>query len=104
VATPEQVHRITKYVVETFQHIETGVHLHATPVGRKQKIDAAYTAGCKRFDGALLGIGGCPMANDELVGNMDTEQLIHYFSAADQLSINETALQQSIAMAKEIFV
>ncbi len=103
-ATPEQVHIMTKYVIQNFPNIETGVHLHSTPVNRKLKIDAAYTAGCTRFDGALMGIGGCPMADDELLGNMDTEQMIHYFSAGKQLSINEEALNKSIQLAKTIFV
>jgi hydroxymethylglutaryl-CoA lyase len=103
-ATPEQVHEMTKYVINAFPSVETGVHLHSTPVNRRLKIDAAYTAGCTRFDGALMGIGGCPMADDELVGNMDTEQMIHYFSEAASFSINEKALNKSIYLAKTMFV
>ncbi|MFT3704618.1 MAG: hydroxymethylglutaryl-CoA lyase [Agriterribacter sp.] len=103
-ATPERVFSMTNYVIKTFPNIETGVHLHSTPIARALKIDAAYKAGCRRFDGALMGIGGCPMANDELVGNMDTEQMIHYFSTADNYHLNEEALNKSIALAKKIFV
>lgn len=103
-ATPEQVHEMTSYVIKTFPSVETGVHLHSTPVNRRLKIDAAYTSGCMRFDGALMGIGGCPMADDELVGNMDTEQMIHFFAEASPLSIDEEALNKSIYLAKTIFV
>ena len=104
-ATPEQVNHITAHLVSAFPEVEIGVHLHSTPIHRAHKIDAAFKAGCRRFDGALMGIGGCPMANDELVGNMDTEQMIAYFSKlqlCDQ--INTEAQWQSITMAQTIFV
>ena len=69
VATPEQVYDMTSYLVESLPGVEIGVHLHSTPDNWKEKLEAAIKAGCKRFDGALKGIGGCPMADDELVGN-----------------------------------
>ena len=104
-ATPEQVHRITEHLVATLPAVEIGVHLHSTPIHRAHKIDAAFKAGCRRFDGALMGIGGCPMANDDLVGNMDTEQMITYFSRLRLCDhINTEALQQSIVIAQTIFV
>ena len=78
-ATAGQVRRITKYLVDSLPGTEIGVHLHSTPMNWKEKVDAALSAGCKRFDGALKGIGGCPMADDELVGNMDTELMIPQF-------------------------
>ncbi|PVD52353.1 hydroxymethylglutaryl-CoA lyase [Terrimonas sp.] len=103
-ATPEQVFSVTKSVIEKFPGIETGVHLHSTPFNRIAKIDAAFKAGCTRFDGALMGIGGCPMADDDLVGNMDTEQLISYFSNAGKpLQLDQQALQESITIAQSIF-
>ncbi|MFT3747148.1 MAG: hydroxymethylglutaryl-CoA lyase [Agriterribacter sp.] len=103
-ATPEQVYSVTKSVIEKFPAVETGVHLHSTPLNRTAKIDAAFKAGCVRFDGALMGIGGCPMADDDLVGNMDTEQLIAYFSKAGKpLRLDEQALQESITIAQSIF-
>ena len=71
-ATKEQVYQVTKYLVDSLPETEIGVHLHSTPANWKEKVDAALQAGCMRFDGALKGIGGCPMADDELVGNMDT--------------------------------
>ena len=79
VASPEQVYDMTSYLVESLPATEIGVHLHSTSENWQQKLDAAVKAGCKRFDGALKGIGGCPMANDELVGNMNTEWMISYF-------------------------
>ena len=82
-ATKEQVYHITKYLVDSLPETEIGVHLHSTPANWKEKVDAALQAGCKRFDGALKGIGGCPMADDELVGNMDTELMIPYFEGTE---------------------
>ncbi len=105
VATPEQVTDMTAYTIKHFPGIETGVHLHSTPLNRIFKIEAAYKAGCRRFDGALMGIGGCPMANDDLVGNMDTVQMLHYFSkTGGQLNVNEAALQQSLQLAATTFI
>ena len=103
-ATPEQIFNVTKSVIDQFPEIETGVHLHSAPLNRTAKIEAAFKAGCHRFDGALMGIGGCPMANDELVGNMDTVQLITYFSQQGiKLPVNLQALQESITIANKIF-
>src|SRR5690606_17822689 len=99
-ATPEQVNHITGHLIDTLPAVEIGVHLHSTPVHRAQKIDAAFKAGCRRFDGALMGFGGCPMANDDLVGNMDTEQMIAYFSKLKLCNhIDLESLEQSIIMA-----
>ncbi len=104
-ATPEQVARVTRHVIDALPNIEIGVHLHSTPIHRAHKIDAALQSGCRRFDGALMGIGGCPMANDELVGNMDTEQMIAYFSTLQLCDdIDTSALQQSISLAQSTFV
>jgi hydroxymethylglutaryl-CoA lyase len=104
VATPEQVSVITKVLIDSFKGIEIGVHLHSSLINWRPKIDAAYKAGCRRFDGALKGIGGCPMAEDVLVGNMDSALLIDYFNTLDLLSpINEEALQHSLRLADEIF-
>jgi len=74
-------------------------------VNWEEKLDAAVRAGCKRFDGALKGIGGCPMADDELVGNMDTELMIGYFMEKGiSLPLNTIALQESLRLANEIFI
>jgi len=104
-ATKEQVYQVTRYLVDSLPEIEIGVHLHSTPVNWKEKVDAALQAGCKRFDGALKGIGGCPMADDELVGNMDTELMIPYFSEKNLLnSLDMDALKKCSMLASEIFV
>lgn len=104
-ASPEQVFDMTSYLVETLPGVEIGVHLHSSPDNWRDKLDAAWRAGCRRFDGALKGIGGCPMADDELVGNMDTEKMISYFrETGSVLTINQEALQRSLQMASQIFV
>ena len=104
-ALPSQVTSIVKKVISTFPNIETGVHLHSSNTNWRQKIDAALEQGCLRFDGALKGIGGCPMADDELVGNMDSELMIPYFKELGYCKeIDTNALAQSIKLATEIFV
>ncbi|HET9058110.1 MAG TPA: hydroxymethylglutaryl-CoA lyase [Chitinophagaceae bacterium] len=104
-ATPQQVFSITNYLVAQLPNTEIGVHLHSTPINWKEKLDAAIKAGCRRFDGALKGIGGCPMANDELVGNMDTELMIPYFKEKGLLTnMNEEALIESNHLASTIFI
>jgi hydroxymethylglutaryl-CoA lyase len=107
-ATPEQVFSVTDHLVRQLPGYEIGVHLHSTDKGRKAKIDGALQAGCRRFDGALKGIGGCPMAGDELVGNMDTEWMIDYFRTSPLIGpgqdyVNDDALQESLRIAVEIF-
>jgi hydroxymethylglutaryl-CoA lyase len=105
IAQPAQVASVTKKVINAFPQIETGVHLHSTNKNWQQKIDAALEEGCRRFDGALKGIGGCPMANDELVGNMDSELIILYFKELGYCkNLDIAALEQSIKLADEIFV
>lgn len=104
VATPEQVYDITRMLVSVLPNTEIGVHLHSRRHNWKEKIDAALKAKCRRFDGAMKGIGGCPMANDDLVGNMNTELLIPYFEELKLLNgINKEALSEASALASEIF-
>ena len=104
-ATADQIHRVTKYLVDALPDIEIGVHLHSTSFNWKEKVDAALNAGCKRFDGVLKGIGGCPMAGDDLVGNMDTELMIHYFNELNLTNgLNREALVNCSRMASELFV
>jgi hydroxymethylglutaryl-CoA lyase len=104
-ATAEQVYDMTEYLVDSLPGIEIGVHLHSKPTSWKEKLEAAVKAGCKRFDGALKGIGGCPMANDELVGNMNSELMISYFEENNWLNnLNKEALEKSLRLAAEIFV
>lgn len=104
-ATKDQVYRVTKYLVDSLPGTEIGVHLHSTPANWKEKVDAALQAGCTRFDGALKGIGGCPMADDELVGNMDTELMIPYFEEKGLVNhLDNEALLKCSLLASEIFV
>ena len=103
-ADPGQVARITRYLVEELPGVETGLHLHSTPHNREAKIKAGLEAGCLRFDGALKGIGGCPMADDILVGNVDTEWMIHYFGRLKLLPpLDDEALKQSLWLAEGVF-
>ena len=104
IARAVQVHSITKYLVDLLPEIEIGVHLHSRADNWKEKLDAAVNAGCKRFDGALKGIGGCPMANDELIGNMNMEWMIQYFEQKNLLgTINNAELTNCIRIAEKIF-
>lgn len=105
IATPEQVYDVTNYLVDSLPGTEIGVHLHSTPQNWIEKLRAAIKAGCKRFDGALKGIGGCPMADDELVGNMNSELMINYFEEQGLLNgLNKEALAESLSIAEEIFI
>jgi hydroxymethylglutaryl-CoA lyase len=104
-ADASQVASIVNKVISRFPDLETGVHLHSTSFNWQQKIDAALQNGCLRFDGALKGFGGCPFAEDELVGNMNTELMIPYFKQLGYLkNINESELLKASQMASEIFI
>ncbi|MCL9807254.1 hydroxymethylglutaryl-CoA lyase [Flavobacterium amniphilum] len=79
-STPEVIDYLFSNLIPKYPHIEFGAHLHTTPDKWHEKVDAAYKAGCRRFDGAIQGFGGCPMATDKLTGNMPTEKLLSYFT------------------------
>lgn len=103
-ATDTQVFASTNELIRALPDVEVGVHLHSSPVNWQPKLDAALRAGCRRIDGALNGIGGCPMAGDELVGNMDMAIMIPYLESKGLASgINHTALRESLQQAAEIF-
>ncbi len=103
-ATPEQVGELVGAVVRAYDHLEIGAHLHSTQAGAAAKILAAYSAGCRRFDSAIGGLGGCPFAQDELVGNMPTEILIQTLAAQGaEVSLNkplDPLIQKSADIAK----
>lgn len=104
IATPEQINFALKTLIPQYPETVIGVHLHSSPANFKQKLNAAIEAGCKRYDGALKGIGGCPMAQDDLVGNMNTELMIDFFEEKKLLkAIHKNALQESLLIAQEIF-
>lgn len=104
VANPESISYLFKNLIPAFPQVEFGAHLHSAPHNWEEKIDAAYKNGCKRFDGAINGIGGCPMAKDELVGNMATENLISYFEKEKvELNLDKNFFEEAMKKAIEIF-
>lgn len=98
VATPESITYLFENLIPKYPNLEFGAHLHTTPNTWQEKVEAAYRAGCRRFDGAILGYGGCPMAADELVGNMPMENLLTYHSAPKR----ELAIEQLISAFQEL--
>ena len=105
VATPGQISFALNALTPKYPQTVIGVHLHSTQANWKEKLEAAVTSGCRRFDGALKGIGGCPMAQDDLVGNMNTELIISYLEEKNMIKgLNKDALQKSLQLASEIFV
>ena len=85
-ATPDTITYLFKNLIPTYSEIEFGAHLHTTYDSWFDKIDTAFLAGCRRFDGAIKGFGGCPMAKDELIGNMPTEKLLSYFTSKNVIT------------------
>jgi hydroxymethylglutaryl-CoA lyase len=90
-------------LIPSYPNIEFGAHLHTTPSSWFEKVDAAYKSGCKRFDGAIQGFGGCPMAKDELTGNMPTEKLLSYFTAKQVNNLNALSFESAYNEASKIF-
>ncbi|HEY0653520.1 MAG TPA: hydroxymethylglutaryl-CoA lyase [Chryseosolibacter sp.] len=104
VSNPENITYLFSNLSKQFPEIELGAHLHSNPATSIEKIDAAYLAGCRRFDGAIRGFGGCPMAKDELVGNMATETILGYLREKNvSTSINDKAFARALAMADKTF-
>lgn len=104
-ATPEQVSSLVQKVISGFPKHEIGVHLHSQPENREAKIEAAFNAGCRRFDGAIKGYGGCPMSGNALVGNIDTGWMVRYFKKKGFLEeIDDSLLREAEMMASKIFV
>jgi hydroxymethylglutaryl-CoA lyase len=101
-STRESISYLFTNLIPAFPHIEFGAHLHSSPDTWKEKIEAAHNSGCRRFDSALKGIGGCPMADDKLVGNLATENLVDYFGG-ESLSLNLDAFGKSMQIAASIF-
>jgi hydroxymethylglutaryl-CoA lyase len=102
---PSSISWLFSKLIREFPEVEFGAHLHSNSKDVKEKINAAYLAGCRRFDGALMGVGGCPMAKDQLVGNMPTEKIIDVLSnSGERLEINHDGLKTSLQMAKNIFI
>lgn len=103
-ASPDQITDALTILIPQYPQIQFGVHLHASAANWEPKLTAAINAGCNRIDGALKGIGGCPMAQDDLVGNMDTENIVHYLLQHQLLNhINQVQLQQCSNMVSTVF-
>ncbi|MFN4083282.1 MAG: hydroxymethylglutaryl-CoA lyase [Bacteroidia bacterium] len=104
IGNQENIGYLFSHLVKALPNIEFGAHLHTTPETWFEKVEAAYQNGCKRFDGALKGFGGCPMATDKLTGNMPMENLVSYFNQKNLLSgLNQDILKECLEMANEIF-
>jgi hydroxymethylglutaryl-CoA lyase len=104
VSEPKNISALFGTLINKFPHIEFGAHLHSTPATSLEKIEAAWMAGCRRFDGALKGFGGCPMAKDELTGNIATEKLVRFFENKNvDLKMDIQAFNEALIIASEIF-
>ncbi|MCY7410539.1 MAG: hydroxymethylglutaryl-CoA lyase [Chitinophagales bacterium] len=105
VADIKIISMLFKDLIPAFPQVEFGAHFHTTPNAWKEKIEAAYNNGCRRFDGAIKGFGGCPMAADELTGNMPTENMISFFEEKEiELEINKQAFLNAMKEADKIFL
>ena len=102
-SNPESIDYLFSNLIPKYPNIEFGAHLHTTPSTWFEKIDAAYKAGCHRFDGAIQGFGGCPMAKDELTGNMPTEKLLSYFTSQKNNPLNALSFESAYNEASKIF-
>lgn len=103
-STPEVITYLYSNLIPKYPQIEFGAHLHTTPTTWYEKVDSAYKAGCKRFDGAIKGYGGCPMAKDELTGNMPTEKMLSYFTSNNvETNIKPMSFESAYNKALEVF-
>ena len=102
-SNPKSIDYLFSNLIPLYPNIEFGAHLHTTSSSWFEKIDAAYKAGCYRFDGAIQGFGGCPMAKDELTGNMPTEKLLSYFTSNKANSLNALSFESAYNEASKIF-
>ncbi|EAQ41379.1 hydroxymethylglutaryl-CoA lyase [Polaribacter sp. MED152] len=103
-STPDVIDYLFSNLIPQYPKIEFGAHLHTTPDKWFEKVDAAFKAGCLRFDGAIKGYGGCPMAKDELTGNMPTEKLLSYFTAEKaETNVKPMSFESAYNKALEVF-
>ena len=105
VARPESITQLFSRLIPNYSHIQFGAHFHSRPDQWLEKVKSAYEAGCLRFDSSINGIGGCPMAKDELVGNIATENVISFFKEQTdiQLQIDNQKLQEAMKTANKVF-
>ena len=101
VANNKNISQLFAILTNDFSDIEFGAHFHSKKYEWREKIESAYVNGCRRFDAALNGFGGCPMAKDDLVGNIATENLATYFK--DEIEINKEEFAKSLQLASKVF-
>lgn len=103
IASPELITTVFEYMIPQYPDLEFGAHLHSAPYNWLPKVKAAFRSGCKRFDVAIGGLGGCPLAKDELVGNLATEYFVNFFRKEFKPNFNEKAFEKSLRLAKTTF-
>ncbi len=104
VSKPNTIDYLFTHLIKAFPKVEFGAHLHSTPQTALEKVESAYQAGCRRFDGAIKGFGGCPMAKDDLTGNMPTELMLDYFNKNNiPTSINTKEFKKAMELAVNVF-
>jgi len=104
ISNSENIYALFSSLTKSNPDTEIGAHLHSNPITSIEKIEAAYRAGCKRFDGAINGFGGCPMAEDELVGNLATENILSFLvNKGEKLGLNKDEFVKAMIIAAEIF-
>ena len=105
IATPESIAYLFKHLIPPYPDVEFGAHLHTQPHNWFAKIDAAYQSGCRRFDTAIKGYGGCPMAKDDLTGNMATENLIKYFDDSNvDIDLSRKEFKKAMKLSSSVFL
>jgi hydroxymethylglutaryl-CoA lyase len=103
-STPEVIDYLFSNLIPKYPNVEFGAHLHTTPDRWFEKIDAAYKSGCRRFDGAIQGFGGCPMAKDDLTGNMPTEKMLSYFTSVKaNTNVSPMSFESAYNEASKLF-
>lgn len=106
VATPGSISYLFNNLIPPYPEVEFGAHLHTTPTSWEEKVDAAYSAGCRRFDSTISGYGGCPMAKDDLTGNMPTENLLYYFEkhGIEIKGLDKTKFINALSISNRVFL
>jgi hydroxymethylglutaryl-CoA lyase len=105
VSTPEKIKEIYPYLIQKYDQIEWGLHLHSTPQQSEEKIKAAFESGCTRFDSAIKGFGGCPMATNDLTGNIATEKVVDYINQNQVKKVlDQLAFKEAIGISDEVFI
>lgn len=103
-STPDNIAYLFSNLIPQYPDIEFGAHLHTTPTKWHEKVDAAFNSGCRRYDGAVQGFGGCPMAKDELTGNMPTEKMLSYFTSKKiDTGVKWMAFEAAFNRASDLF-